>query len=227
MPASYFTPAALEFLKELRAHNNRDWFQANKPRYETEVRDPFLKLIADLGPALRKIHGSFIADPSPHGGSMMRIYRDTRFSKDKSPYKAHVAAHIAHARGFEGGTPGYYLHIEPGTSMIGGGVWRPEPGPLRKIRDRVAAEPEKWKRVTSRHRLGSMCPMGGETLKRSPAGFDPNHPLIEDIKRRDFVVGSQLADEEVCGSGFQRLILARFRSMAPFMQFLCDALGLP
>jgi len=158
---------------------------------------------------------------------MMRIYRDTRFSKDKSPYKTHVAAYIRHARGREGGTPGYYLHIEPGSSMIGGGVWRPEPGALRKIREQIAAKPKAWKRVSERYRRGSGWSMEGETLQRPPAGYAANHPLIDDIKRRDFVVVSSLTDEEVCGNGFQRLVLARFRSIAPFLQFLADALGLP
>jgi uncharacterized protein (TIGR02453 family) len=227
MAGAYFTPAAFEFLKKLRAHNDRDWFLANKSRYEAEVRDPFLRLIADLAPGIRKIHGSFIADPRPNGGSMMRIYRDTRFAKDKSPYKTHVAAHVGHAKGKEGGTPAFYLYIEEGKSMIGSGLWHPEPGALRRIRDHIVAKPKDWAKVTSRQRFGSACSMGGESLQRPPAGFDANHPLIADLKRRDFVVSSQLSDEEVCGAGLRPLVLKRFRAVAPFMQFLSDALGLP
>src|SRR5229473_2352080 len=133
---AYFTRRAFEFLKELRAHNNRDWFQANKERYEEQVREPFLRLIADLAPGLKKTNSSFVADPSSNGGSMMRIYRDIRFSKDKSPYKTFVAAHFWHARGKEGGMSAYYLRLEPGGSVIGAGIWRPEPAALKGIRDR-------------------------------------------------------------------------------------------
>jgi uncharacterized protein (TIGR02453 family) len=227
MAALYLTASSLKFLEELRKHNNRDWFLANKSRYEEQVRDPFLRLIADLGPGLRKIHPSYITDPSRNGGSMMRIYRDTRFSKDNTPYKTHVAAHVEHAKGEEGGTPAYYLRVEPGASMVGAGVWHPEPVALRRIRDRIVAQPKAWISATSRQKFGTGCSMGGETLKRPPAGYAADHPLIEDIKRRDFVVGAELTDDEVCGARFPSLLLTRYRSMAPFMQFLADALGLP
>jgi uncharacterized protein (TIGR02453 family) len=222
----YFTRALFEFLKELRTHNNRDWFQANKERYEKQLREPFLRLIADLAPALKKINSRFVADPSPNGGSMMRIYRDIRFSKDKSPYKTFAAAHFWHAKGKEGATPGYYLHLEPGASVIGGGIWQPESDALRKIRNRIVADPKMWRRVTSGQELGSTCKMAGESLKRPPAGYDPNHPLIEDIKRKDFAISSPLTDSEVCGRNFKDLVIGRFRTTAPFLQFLSNAIGL-
>jgi uncharacterized protein (TIGR02453 family) len=95
----YFTPDLFRFLRELKAHNNRDWFQANKERYERSLRDPFLQLVSDLGPRLKAISAQFVADPKPVGGSMMRIYRDTRFSKDKTPYKTAVMAHLGGAAG--------------------------------------------------------------------------------------------------------------------------------
>ncbi len=228
MSGTYFTAAFFEFLKQLRKHNNRDWFLANKSRYEREVRDPFLRLIAELAPGLRKIHPSYIADPSPNGGSMMRIYRDTRFSKDKTPYKTHMAAHIPHAKGGEGGAPAFYVRLEPGNSMLGeAGIWRPEPAVLRKIRERIVAEPRAWTRATSKQKFGAGCSIGGESLKRPPAGFDADHPLMEDLKRRDFVVGWPLTDEEVCGRGLTSVVLAHYRAAAPFMQFLSSALGLP
>src|SRR5271170_6489971 len=103
----YFAPEAMQFLEELWQHNERDWFLGNKARYEEQVRDPFLRLIADLAPALKKISPYFVADPRPVGGSMMRIYRDTRFSKDKSPYKTSLAAHFWHSKGKDGATPAY------------------------------------------------------------------------------------------------------------------------
>ena len=101
----YFGPGLFRFLKDLKTHNERAWFQANKQRYEADVQEPFLRLIADLSPTLKKIGDGFIADPSPNGGSMMRIYRDIRFSKDKSPYKTYAAAHFWQAKGKDGAAP--------------------------------------------------------------------------------------------------------------------------
>src|SRR5262245_26050778 len=130
-------PHFLRFLKELRTHNNRAWFQAHMDRYEAEVRDPFLRVIAALAPRLRTFDPPFIADPSPVGGSMMRIYRDIRFSRDKSPYKTAVAAHFRHADLKGESAPALYLHLEPGESGLGGGIWRPAPPVAKRIRDAI------------------------------------------------------------------------------------------
>jgi uncharacterized protein (TIGR02453 family) len=179
-----------------------------------------------LGEPLKKINPSMVADPRPVGGSMMRIYRDIRFSRDKSPYKTSVAAHFWHSQGKEGATPAYYLHLEPGHSMIGAGIWRPEPGTLKKIRDAIAADGKRWRRVTSAAEFRSSCGMAGESLKRPPAGYDANHPLIEDIKRKDFATSSPLEDRQVCGPDLMKVVTGAFRTAAPFLQFLSDAVGL-
>ena len=223
----YFTKGALRFLTELRAHNSRDWFQANKDRFESQVRDPFLRLIADLAPGLKKIAPGFIVDPSANGGSMMRIYRDIRFSKDKSPYKTYAAAHFWHAKGKDGAAPAYFLHLEPGNSVIGGGIWQPEPKALKKIRDKIAGDPKGWGRAITGGALGSTCRMAGESLKRPPAGYDPAHPFIDDIKRKDFALSTPLTDQEITGDDFLDLVLQRLRATAPFVQFLSNAVGLP
>src|SRR5215813_10717345 len=152
----YFRPGLFRFLKDLKTHNERAWFQANKQRYEADVREPFLRLIADLAPTLKKIGGGFAADPSPNGGSMMRIYRDIRFSKDKSPYKTYAAAHFWHAKGKAGAAPGYYLHLEPGNSVIGGGIWQPEPKALKKIRDKIAGDPKGFPGLNNQKRQNSI-----------------------------------------------------------------------
>jgi uncharacterized protein (TIGR02453 family) len=215
------------FLQELRKHNNREWFQSNKARYEKEVRDPFLQFIADLRPALKKINPYIVADPSIVGGSMMRIYRDIRFSKDKSPYKTFVAAHFWDARGKDGAAPAYYLHLASAESSIGSGIWRPEPNALNKIRKAIVSSSDKWKKITTGKDFRSTCGMAGESLQRPPAGFDPNHPLIEDIKRKDFVTSSpRLSDRDVCGKNFADLVLDYFRATAPFLRFLSEAVGL-
>jgi len=223
---SYFTDDVFRFLTELRQHNEREWFQRNKERYETAVRGPFISFIGDLGAPLKKINPYMIADPRPVGGSMMRIYRDIRFSRDKSPYKTSVSAHFWHSQGEEGATPAYYLHLEPGHSMIGAGIWRPEPGALKKIRDAIVADSKRWQRVTSATEFRSSCGMAGESLKRPPAGYDPKHPMIQDLKRKDFATSSPLDDQQVCGPDFMKTVLYAFRASAPFVQFLSDAIGL-
>lgn len=223
----YFGPGLFRFLRDLKTHNEREWFQANKQRYEADVQAPFLRLIADLAPGLKKISPNFIADPSPNRGSLMRIYRDIRFSKDKSPYKTHAAAHFSHAKGKNGAAPAYYLYLEPGNSVIGGGIWQPEPKALKKIRDKIVGDPKGWGRATTGGALGSTCRMAGESLKRPPAGYDPAHQFIEDIKRKDFAISTPLTDQEVTGDDFLDLVLQRLRATAPFVQFLSNAVGLP
>jgi uncharacterized protein (TIGR02453 family) len=224
---SYFTEDLFRFLKELSEHNDRDWFQRNKERYEASVKGPFISFIGDLGAPLKKINPHIVADPRPVGGSMMRIYRDIRFSRDKSPYKTSVSAHFWHSQGKEGATPAYYLHLEPAHSMVGAGIWRPEPKALKKIRDAIVADGKRWRRVTTASEFRSSCGMAGESLKRPPAGYDANHPLIEDIKRKDFATSSALADRQVAGPDFMKVVSSAFQTAAPFIQFLADAVGLP
>lgn len=220
---AYFSTGSLQFLKELRAHNERAWFERNRARYESQVRDPFLHLIADLQAPLKKISPSFIVDPRPTGGSMMRIYRDIRFSADKSPYKTAVAAHFGSSKGMDSCAPAYYLRIEPGNSRIGAGLWHPDSAALDKIRNAIVAKSARWHQITSGAEFGAGCRMAGDSLKRPPRGFDPNHPLIEDLKRKDFVISPALTDEEVCAPDLLDHVTNAFRVAAPFVQFLVEA----
>jgi len=223
---THFTKSTFAFLAELAANNNRDWFEANKARYEADVKGPFLELIAALQPGLKKINPAIVADPKPNGGSMMRIHRDTRFSKDKSPYKTFVAAHFAHMAGKGEGTPGYYLRIEPGGSMAGGGMWQPGGDALKQVRDAIVDDPKSWAKAVAGQSVGRMCQFAGESLKRPPAGYDPAHAYIEDIKRKDFAVFVSMADAEVCRADFKDAVLEQYRAAAPFIRFLSDAVGL-
>jgi uncharacterized protein (TIGR02453 family) len=225
--AAYFTPELFKFLRELAKHNDRGWFQKNKERYEKEARDPFLKLIGDLGPLLARVSRHFVADPRPTGGSMMRIYRDTRFSKDKSPFKTAIAAHFEHRKAEPGAAPGFYLHLEPGKSATGSGLWRPEPKPLKQIRDAIAADTRGWQKAVDGRSHGSACGMMGESLKKPPAGYDPNHPFVEDLKRKDFALRVELTDEVVCSAGFLDEVVDAFEKQSKFVQFLSKAVGLP
>src|SRR5438309_10445646 len=134
---SHFTPALFDFLRELRAHNNREWFQRNKVRYEADVRAPSLQFISDVALPLRRISRHLVADPRPVGGSLFRINRDIRFSSDKSPYKTAVGMSFGHDRGRDGPAPGYYLTLEAGQSVVGGGVHMPDTATLNRVRDAI------------------------------------------------------------------------------------------
>lgn len=223
MPSqAYFTPALLEFLADLRGHNTREWFAKHKDQYERAARDPMLRFIADLGPRLRRISPHVTADARPVGGSMFRIHRDIRFSRDKSPYKTQLGAHFSHEHGGrDAPAPGFYLHIEPGRCRGGGGLWHPDGPSLSKIRARIVARPAEWSAVRKR------VDVEGEALKRVPAGFDAGHRHAEDLKLKDFYVMESFSDREVCSRGFMDRFLAVCRRTDPLMQFLTGALGLP
>ena len=224
--SAYFGPGLFQFLTDLKDHNDREWFQANKARYEEQVRDPFVRLIADLQPPFEKINPRIVVDPSPNRGSMMRIYRDIRFSADKKPYKTNVAAHFKHSRAKDDAVPGFYLHLATGECMTGAGVWRPEPRAAQKIRNAIVADPKGWQNATRGKHFGSACSMIGESLKRPPAGIDPHHPLIEDLKRKDFAISAPLADADVCGPSLLKIVLDHYRAMGPLVEFLSKAVGL-
>lgn len=225
--ARHFGPELFSFLRQLEANNNRDWFKANKERYENDVRHPGLQFISDFGPHLRRISSNFMADPRPVGGSMFRIYRDVRFSKDKSPYKTAVGIQFRHKMRRDVHSPGFYLHLEPRSSFAGVGIYHPDSATLRKIREFLVAHPQRWKRVTSGKRFRDKWQLGGETLKRAPKGYDPDHPMIEDLKRKDFVAFSQLVDGEVMAEGFLQHYTRLCRAGAPFVRILCEAVDVP
>ncbi len=224
--ASYFTSDLFRFLSELETHNNRDWFQANKERYEKSVRDPFLQFVTDLQPRLKKISPRFVADPRPVGGSMMRIYRDTRFSKDKTPYKTSVMATFWHDKSKEEAAPSFYMRLHPGDSATGGGIWHPEPVALKKIRKAIVDRTTQWKSIRTGKVFGTSCGMAGESLKRPPTGFAADHPFIEDIKRKDFAVTMPLDDKTVVSASFMDDVVDSFRATTPFLEFLTRAIGL-
>jgi uncharacterized protein (TIGR02453 family) len=224
----YFSPELFAFLTELRMNNNRTWFLANKDRYESAVRAPFLQFIADFGPLLRTISRHFVADPRPTGGSLFRIYRDARFSKDKSPYKTQAAAHFPHgATSKDVHAPGFYLHLEPGNCFAGAGLWHPDAPSLGQVRDAIVAHAAQWKRVNSAKAFTSRFASWGEKLKRAPSGYDPQHPCIEDLKRKDFVTTVRFTEGEACAPDFLDWFTESCRIAAPLMQFLTEAVGLP
>ncbi|MBW2275941.1 MAG: DUF2461 domain-containing protein [Deltaproteobacteria bacterium] len=222
-----FRPAVFTFLRELEKNNSRDWFQANKARYEDQVKEPALQFISDFGPHLRKISPHFLAIPKASGGSLFRIYRDVRFSKDKSPYKTHLGIQFRHERARDAHAPGFYLHLEAGTVFVGAGMWHPDGPSLKKIRDGLVADPGGWRRATSSKAFDDGWKLEGESLKRPPRGYDAEHPLVDDLRRKDFIIVRRLSQTAVLAADFPQRFVALCRQTAPFMRYLCGAVDAP
>jgi uncharacterized protein (TIGR02453 family) len=219
----YFTTETFQFLRDLKANNDRDWFVENKSRYEEHLKAPALRLIQAFGEELPGISPHFAATPR----SLYRIHRDTRFSKDKSPYKTSAGVHFRHEQAKTAHAPGYYLHIEPGSVFLGIGSWRPESAALRKIREHLAENPADWKRASRAKKFTESFELAGESLKRPPKGFDPEHPQVEDLKRKDFIAVASVPDSFATASDLPERLAETFSAGSPYMRFLCEALGVP
>ena len=221
MGKAYFCPEFLQFLNQIKRNNRRPWFLKNRERYEDVVRKPGLRFVVDFGFRLKEISPWIVVDAKPNGGSLQRIYRDVRFSADKRPYKTSVGMVFPHAsRTEEVRAVGYFLHLEPNASGLYGGTWRPDRRSLAKIRDAIAWKAEEWKKAKRGWTLE------GDSLRRAPRGYGENHPLIEDLKRQDFVVSVQFSDARVCSARFLPDVSAAARKMRPLLQFLARAQGL-
>ena len=223
----YFGAETFAFLRQLAENNNRQWFQQNKKRYEEHVKDPAIRFIIDFQPLLRKIGRQFVADPRPVGGSMFRIYRDVRFAKDKSPYKTNTGIQFRHNLGKDVHAPGYYLHLEPRNVFAAVGIWHPDSTTLGKIRDAIIEDPSGWKRAVKRKPFHSRFDLSGNSLLRGPKGYDPSHPLIEDLKRKDFIGTTVLTQNAVGKLDFLREFAEICKAGTPLVKFLCNAIGLP
>ena len=223
----HFTPELFDFLLELRANNDRDWFAENKGRYERHVKEPLLAFIEDFEPYLHSISERFVADTRANGGSMFRIYRDVRFSKDKSPYKTQAAVQFRHEAAKSVHAPGFYLHLAPDEVFAGVGLWRPDSAALARIRERIVDDPAGWEAVTRDPGFVEEFDLEGESLKRPPKGFDPEHPLIEDLKRKDHVATCMFDEDEATAPGFIDAFADACRTSSPYMEFLTRAVALP
>lgn len=219
----FFSEALFQFLRELKVHNEREWFQANKARFEADVKEPMLAFITALDEPLRRLNKHYLADPRPVGGSMFRIFRDARFSKDKSPYKTNVGAQFRHREcAKDVHSPGFYLHLEPGGCFVGSGLWHPDPDSVRKVRERIVSHDREWKAIKASGLL-----VLGDALKRVPQGFDPDHTFAEDLKLKDFYTDESLTEREICAPDFLERFTETCHRNLPLMAFLTKALELP
>lgn len=215
------------FLSDLKDNNNRDWFESNKDRYVRFAKEPSIAFIEAMKDRLHDISPSYIADTRGNGGSMFRIYRDTRFSKDKTPYKLNIGCQFRHSAGKDAHAPGFYMHLQPGENFAGGGIWLPPTPVLAKIRDAIDKHQDEWVKIKDFLRKNKKVDfMEGERYKRPPQGFDAEHPLIEDLKLKTFFAGRSFKDTEVTSKKFIDEIVATFQDIAPLMRFVNEALNL-
>jgi uncharacterized protein (TIGR02453 family) len=224
---SYFTPATFAFLRDLSANNDREWFAANKNRYIEHVQEPALDFITAFAKPLAKVSPHFVADARVVGGSLFRIHRDTRFSKDKTPYKENTGVQFRHEAAKDAHAPGYYLHIQPGECFMGVGLWRPETPLAEAIRGRIVEDPEGWRKAAHGKKFSETFALGGDSLVRTPRPYDPDHRFAADLRRKDFIASVRLSEKQITDGGFLNEFTGLCRTATPFMRFLCQAVGVP
>jgi uncharacterized protein (TIGR02453 family) len=228
-----FGRGALTFLRQLKRNNKREWFQANREAYDNEVLIPLKLLVEEVDVRFGRFAPELSGDPKR---SVFRIHRDVRFSKDKSPYKTHAACWFSHRNASHGvgsethgGGAGFYFHLEPGGSMVAGGIWMPPRPTLNQLRDSIAAKPTDFAKSMSatgfRKRFGRLSEEA--MLKRLPRGFDPGHPAEEWLRYQSFTVHVMLSDSEVLDRRVVDRVERDFKTMLPFVRWLNSSLGYP
>jgi len=227
MANPYVTPALFKFLRKLKVNNDRDWFNEHKNIYEKAVKEPLLDFIADFAPHLASISPHFLAIPKANGGSLFRIYRDIRFSKNKDPYKTHAAVQFRHSAGKNVHAPGFYLHLEPGSVFLAMGLWQPEMGVLTDVRRAIAEQPERWSEIISEKPFSTNFRMEGSSLKRAPKGFGPDHPLIDELKKKDFIAVHEMSETDALEDHFLLHVANTWGQGRRFVEFLTLAAGQP
>jgi len=226
MSDRYFTKQTFTFLSTLAANNNREWFEEHKPDYEKLVREPALDFISDMGNELPAISSHFRAIPKKVGGSLMRVFRDTRFSKDKTPYKTNIGIQFRHELGKDVHAPGYYVHIAPDECFVGVGLWHPESDALFKIRQGIVEKPEAWVKARDDKAFSKHFELVGDALVNAPRGFAKDHPLVEDLKRKDFIALAAMSKKTVTATDLREQVAERFNQATPLMRYLCGTLDI-
>lgn len=225
--SAYFSDKSFRFLRALARNNARAWFHDHKSDYEAHVRAPFQRLLADLQPALAAVSPHFRSDPKAVGGSLFRIQRDTRFSGDKAPYKNWQGARLFHERRREVPAPSFYVHLQPGGSFVGAGLWHPETDTQRRVRQFIFDNPATWKAASRAPALRRRFDLDdSEVLVRPPRGFPADFEHIDDLRHRNWVFWRSLDDATMTGTSLLRILSKDLQVLGPFVDYLCASLDL-
>lgn len=215
MAASIITPATLKFLKDLKKNNQRDWFAENKDRFEA-AKSEMKSLQAVLKDELS--HHDEIAQVK-----LYRIYRDVRFSKNKVPYKTSLSGYAERATKWKRG--GYYFHIEPGNCFAGGGFWNPEKEDLARIRQEIASNDKPLRKIIkSKSFRDTFGTLDGNQLKTAPRGYEKDHPAVDLLRYKQFLVTHPFTDKEVLAPDFAKNLSKIYKKMRPLFDYMSEAL---
>ncbi|OUR83416.1 TIGR02453 family protein [Cycloclasticus sp. 46_120_T64] len=226
MPEPIFNQQSFDFLQQLAKNNNRAWFNEHKTQYEETIRGPALTLIEAMQSNIQALSPHFNAVAKKTGGSLMRVYRDTRFSKDKTPYKINIGIQFKHRCAKDVHAPAFYLHIANEECFLGAGIWRPSGPALANIRQMISDNPRSWENITTAVEFQRYFSLSGDRLKTYPRGYDKNHPMINDLRRKDFIAIHPLSTEQILSESLIQTINQAYESSADFMDYLCNALEL-
>lgn len=226
MTDRYFTKQTFTFLSKLSENNTREWFEEHKQDYEDLVRTPALDFITDMANEMPAISRHFRTLPKKVGGSLMRVQRDTRFSPDKTPYKTNIGIHFRHEVGKDVHAPGYYVHIAPDECFVGVGLWRPDADALFRIREGILKNGDAWVTARDNKAFRKHFSLEGDMLVNAPRGYAKDHPLVDDLKHKDFIGLAALSKADVTSKNFRAQVVERFKQSEPYMRFLCVALEL-
>lgn len=224
---SGFPADTFAFLEDLSANNNREWFNANKARYEFSCLAPALAFIEACQKPLQRAAPLLKVEAKRMGGSLMRIYKDTRFSKDKTPYKTNIGIQFRHQAGKDVHAPGVYIHIAADECFLGAGMWRPDGEAVKQIREFIDENGQQWQRLLRAKRFVEAYELYDDRLKSAPRGYDKTHPLIDQLRLKSFLGTSPLKREHIQSGDLVDLVVRRTKAAGPLMQALCEAVGQP
>ncbi len=222
-----FPVGTLPFLRDLSENNNRIWFQQNRARYEECFLQPALAFIEAMQQPLAKSAPLLQAIPKAMGGSLMRIYRDTRFSKSKEPYKTNIGIHFRHQLGCDVHAPGCYVHVADGDCFFGAGIWMPASEPLKLIRTHLVEFPQEWRKVIGNKRFANRFTLHEERLKSMPRGFAKESPMADTLRLTSFIGVCPIDVKTLTSSKLADVVVDAIRDAKPLMSFLCRALNIP
>ena len=226
--ADHLPEEALAFLKDLAAHNDKRWFDASRARCEGELVEPARALVRRLAADLAEVFPEIAGSDAKVGGSLTRLHRDVRFSRDKSPFHTHLGMHFWHRAGRKMEVPGFFLRVAADEVLLATGLHGPGPDPLEKVRRALDADRKGWEKASRAPDFVRLWGgLEGESLKRVPAPWPADHPFAEDLRRKDFTAFARLKGSEAAKPGFAGRAVEHWRASGPLMAFLCRATGLP